>query len=138
LVTSVLKNAHRREYAEIRRGNGCIFYGATDEISFLEISNGKEGFFDLRATTTQCLRMFEIAPLLAVELRDLTLSTVQSEVLASRPHPTRLKLLYCLLEDEGSAFVDALQKRNSTPWSFWDQWNTSSSDDNLKRLLKSK
>lgn len=112
---------------------------ATDDLSFLRISNWREGFFDFRAAGPLCFtQMFEPAPLLEVELRDLTLNSVQSAVLASRPHPTRLKLLDCSIEDAGTALVDALQQRETSLGSFSDLWYTSLSDDNLKRLLKIK
>lgn len=110
--------------------------GSGSSLLMLRSCKDEEGF-DFRAAQFQCLtRMFEVAPLRAVEFQFLVLSAAQSVVLASRPHPTRLELYDCIFDDGGTAFVDALQKRESSFGSLTLPWGTSLSDDNLRRLFQ--
>jgi hypothetical protein len=65
---------------------------------------------DFRAARCQCLmHIFEEAPSRKVTFGGLTLSAEQSSILATRTHPVQLSLLNCVFEDEGSAFLDALE-----------------------------
>ena len=63
-------------------------------------------------------------------LQSLTLSVEQSIALATRPYPAQIMFLDCDFGDGGSAFVDALERRESS-------FGLSPLDaDNLKRLLQ--
>lgn len=57
--------------------------------------------------------MFEANPLRGLRLGNLTLSALQSTILATRPHPIKLHLFDSMFEDDGKAFVQALKKRQS-------------------------
>ena len=114
----------------------------TEESSSFEIRS-PGGEFDFGSAQTQCLtRLFEAAPSRHVRFEYLALSAAQSVAVALTPHPTRLRLYGCSFEDGGTAFVDALQERQSTfgsldfVSSLEFAGTTALNDDNLKRLFQ--
>ena len=93
--------------------------------------------YDFCAARVQCLQhIVEVAPSRAVKFQNVTLSAPQSAFLATRTHTTRLTLCRCQFEDEGTAFVDALENRKSSfgRLDFGDK--VALNDENLKRLLQ--
>ncbi|GAX14121.1 hypothetical protein FisN_8Hu043 [Fistulifera solaris] len=85
----------------------------TDESNCLRIESTRA--FDFSGAGTRCLEhMFQVAPSRPVEFFNIDLSTQQSTILATRPHPVRLVFNDCELEDSGTAFLDALESYSSS------------------------
>ena len=92
---------------------------------------------DFRAAGSRCFsHMFEVVKTRDVQLFNLTMSAQQSAVLATASHPIVLMLTGCKFEDRGTAFVDAIEKRQTPFGSLTFPKRTGLSDDNLKRLLQ--
>jgi hypothetical protein len=90
---------------------------------------------DFRAAPSECLsRIFEAAQ--HVRFQNLQLSAQQSITLATRPHPVHLTFSNCELEDEGTAFVDYLEKRTQSFGTLRFINITGLNHDNLQRLLQ--
>lgn len=109
---------------------------AEDNSASLEYYNSHRTF-DLHADRSRCLtRLFE-APWRHIELQSMMLSVDQLVVLATRPHPIHLTLFECSFEDEGAAFVDALERRQS-PFGLllFDGGAGWFNDYNMKRLFQ--
>lgn len=81
-------------------------------------------------------RFFDVAPSRPVLLEWMRLSAAQLNVLATRPHPIRLTFDACELEDGGTAFVDALENRQSSFSSSTFKGPVLFSEDNMKRLFQ--
>ncbi|GAX27266.1 hypothetical protein FisN_13Lh170 [Fistulifera solaris] len=93
--------------------------------------------FDFRAAQSECLsRIFEAAPTRHVRFQNLKLSAQQSITLATRPHVVHLTFSNCELEDEGTAFLDYLEKRTTLFGTVRFINITGLNRDNLQRLLQ--
>jgi hypothetical protein len=66
----------------------------------------------------------------------LTLSAEQGTFLATRPHPARIDFISCSFDDGGLAFVEALEKRQSSLGSLTLSGDILLNEDHMKRLLK--
>lgn len=89
----------------------------------------------------QLVQIFDANPMRHFEFEGETWSAEQSLVLAMRPYPLNIKLTWCRLNDDGMAFLDALEKQQQPSFgSFSITFDTADempfSRDNLMRLLK--
>ncbi|GAX18837.1 hypothetical protein FisN_26Hu139 [Fistulifera solaris] len=80
--------------------------------------------------------LFELAHASRVSLKDLSLRAEQSTILASKPYPIDLTVTHCFFGDDGTAFVDALEKRKSSFGSLTIENNVPISHVNFERLLQ--
>jgi hypothetical protein len=114
-----------------------------DKITTLEIGKyGKreeytEHAFDLTALQPEQLqRILNANPTRKYELYTGEWTPAQSAVLASRPFPLHMTFFGRFeLQDEGTAFVDALQQRTS-PFGSLQFYGSPFNDPNLERLLQ--
>lgn len=102
----------------------------TESSSLTVVALGRN-IFDFRDTGSQCLaHTFDEPPHREVTLESLTLSAKQSKTLATRSHPVHLSFSGCVFEDDRSAFVDAIERRQSSFGSLSLSESTEFSDDN--------
>jgi hypothetical protein len=93
-------------------------------------------FYQLHAAGSRCLaNIFKTAPSRLVEFEHINLSVKQTITLATRSHPINLGFWECEFEDDGTAFVEALERRESAFGSVRFT-NQGFSVDNLKRVLQ--
>jgi hypothetical protein len=93
--------------------------------------------FDFRGAGTQCIiHALGVSPSRCIRFQEIFLSAEQSIVLATRAHPIRLKLDWCLFDDRGTAFVNALAKRQTPFGSLKFQYKPPIDEGNLERLLR--
>jgi hypothetical protein len=105
--------------------------------TYLYICPYREPAYTYPALGSQCLtRIFDKAPSRQVKIAGFTLSAGQTMFLATRPHPVHLSLCYCKIEDEGTAFVNALENRKSLFGSLDIKWCQTFHYDNLRRILQ--
>lgn len=98
---------------------------------------GSGNRFDFRSAGSQCLsHMLDVAPSREVEFNNIILSAEQCTVLATRSYPTQFCFWGCTFEDGGTAFVDALESRESSFGELFFGEGAQFSDDNLKRLIQ--
>ncbi|GAX18840.1 hypothetical protein FisN_26Hu142 [Fistulifera solaris] len=110
------------------------FETLTDEPSTLEVSGDSFGV-NLSTISALCFkRMLEMDPLRVLEFQQVTFSAEQSMLLAT--YATRLRLEQCMFEDEGTAFVDALESRQSAFSLLRMEGAIPFNEDNLKRLFE--
>jgi hypothetical protein len=75
---------------------------------------GSSGHFDFRNAGSHCfVNMLQIRPLREVVFHRMMFSAEQAHVLATRPYASNLNFWDCTFEDEGTAFVDGIQSRQS-------------------------
>ena len=115
------------------------FEKPTDESSGLEIEGcfGRNRF-DFRTAGSRYLRriIIEAVTVRPLWFHEIKFSERQSITLATRPHLIQLALCECEFEDEGTAFVDALERRTSSFGSLAIKGSTTLSLTNVKRLLQ--
>lgn len=88
--------------------------GGSKTNSLFYLSGRCEGLFDFCAAGPHCVtRVFEAAPARRVALHRMLLSAEQATVLATRSDPVQLTFSYCRFTDEGTVFVDAIERRSS-------------------------
>ena len=93
--------------------------------------------FDFRGADTHFLkRILDVASSRKVAFRNLTMSAGQSVVLVSRPHAVQLEFDGCVFTDGGTAFVDALENRESSLGSLTFEGNPGFTEAILKRFLQ--
>ena len=108
----------------------------TDKSSRFAIESD-EDCFDFRAAGTPCLtRIFQVASLRSVAFTNIRLNARQLTTLATRPHPIWLTFSYCQFEDQGSSFVNALEKRASSFGSLEFKGRMSLTIGTLKRIFE--
>ncbi|GAX27802.1 hypothetical protein FisN_13Hu091 [Fistulifera solaris] len=103
---------------------------------------GRGGFIGFRGAQAPCLKhLLQVAPSRWVEFRNLVFNAEQAVTLATRPDQIKLSFMDCMFEDGGTAFVTALQERQS-PFgllsfdSLTTEGKNSLSDDNMKLLFQ--
>ncbi|GAX14664.1 hypothetical protein FisN_11Hu203 [Fistulifera solaris] len=94
--------------------------------------------FNFRDAGSQCImHMLKIAPSRDIYFRNITISTDQSLALATSKHPKHIYFFKTAFEDEGSAFVDALETRQSSFGSLtFEETSPGINDNNLQRLFR--
>lgn len=98
--------------------------------------------FEFRALEPEQLaQILDANPRRCLDISAYTFTVQQSMVLATRPHPVRLRVVHggLAFEDDGTAFVDALEQRQASYGELDIECNTDGmpfSRNNLRRLLQ--
>ncbi len=109
---------------------------STDQSSRLVIKGCHE-FFEFYSAGERCLtRMLVASPSRPIEFHDVKLSVAQTQALATSLYPVHLTFNLCIFEDQGTAFVTALEKRKSPIGSLAFKECDPFDFLNLKRLIK--
>ncbi|GAX18846.1 hypothetical protein FisN_26Hu148 [Fistulifera solaris] len=114
----------------------AYFLSCDSKESCIKVSTRNPHRYSLEPTVvrSQCLqRILEATN--RVILTEMTLSVEQSIILATQPQPLHLTLDRCSFEDEGTAFMDALESRSTVFGSLSLEYS-SFSDDSWKRLVQ--
>ncbi|GAX21196.1 hypothetical protein FisN_26Lh146 [Fistulifera solaris] len=92
-------------------------------------------FFDFCGAGPKCFTLLQRGCVPSLIVKDLALSVEQSRALASQPNCMRMRISCCKFEDEGKAFVDELEKRQS-PIGLKLDGELFFDEVNLRRLFK--
>ncbi len=94
--------------------------------------------FDLSVAGSQCfVQFFEAcSSSSAIDFQDIALSAEQSAVIAARPRAASTALFDCTFEDQGTAFLSALETRQSSFGSLKFPCTNALNENNLQRLFQ--